>query len=780
MTYDGSIDIATGHGAKSRIWKNKKVLWSYLVRKLEEATQTNETLAEFLKATKEEQGKIKDVGGYVGGYLRSGRRKPENVVHRQLLTLDLDFANLDLWFDFTLLFNCAAVLHSTHKHSAEAPRFRLIIPLDREVTSDEYVAIARRVAGDIGIDLFDNTTFEPNRLMFWPSTPKDQEYYYEFQDGKFLNTDEVLSTYADWTDASLWPTAAKFIEEVKTGITKQADPEAKRGLIGAFCRAYTIHDAIETFLSEEYKRIDDQRYTYLKGSTSGGLITYEDKFSYSHHGTDPTSGKLCNAFDLVRLHKFGHLGEKSVKEMENLIQKDERVKMQIAEETINTARFDFGLEVEPMDLEWTKKLEVDGRGNYLSNAPNINLILANDPQLKGKFRSNDFDNKKYVFSNLPWRTVPVPEPIKNVDYSGIRNYIESIYRISGSQKIEDSFNLEMDRNHFNPVKSYLSGLKWDNTERIDTLLIDYFGAEDNEYSREAIRKTLVAAVARIFDPGCKFDLVLTLVGLEGTGKSTFIRKLGKDWYSDSFVTVQGKEAYEQLHGKWIIEIAELAGFRRSEVEAIKHFISKQEDSYRPAYGHVLETFKRQCILIGSTNDASFLKDANGNRRFMPVDVVPERIKKDIFSMEFDNSVDQIWAEAVYLYNTMENLYLSADANIIANKERKGHTENDERAGIIEEFLERKVPKNYNNMDLDSRKMLLYVDEPDGVKRDTVCVFEIWCECLGNKQADATRYNTKEINQILRSLPGWVDSRTTKRFGIYGIQRYFKRKELRNG
>lgn len=772
------LEIATGLSAKSKSWKNKKIEWSKLVETLRETTFTNETLADFLKATKEEQLKIKDVGGFVGGYLRSGRRNPSNVVYRQLLTLDLDFAKADLWFDFTILFDCAAVLHSTHKHSSENPRFRLIIPLDREVTGDEYVAIARKVAGDIGINLFDNTTFETNRLMFWPSTPKDQQYYFEQQDGPFLSADEILNSYSDWKDSTLWPTATKVIEELRNTALKQADPLEKAGLIGAFCRAYTIHEAIATFLNDEYKQIDESRYTYTKGSTAGGLVTYDDKFSYSHHGTDPTSGQLCNAFDLVRVHKFDHLGhEKSTREMENICRKDDRVKLQIAQESISSARFDFGVEVKEAEsnLDWAKDLEVDARGNYLSNSVNINLILANDPNLKERFKHNIFDSKNYVFKNLPWRTVSTPEPIIDVDFSGVRNYIEVVYGISSSLKVEDSLKLEFRRNCFHPVKDYLSSLKWDKQQRIDNLLIDYFGAIDNVYTRESIRKMLVGAVARIFEPGIKFDLVLTLVGAQGTGKSTFLKKLGKSWFSDTFLTVHGKDALEQIQGCWLIEIAELAGLRKADVEATKQFITKQEDIFRPAYGHVAETFKRQCVFFATTNDDGFLKE-DGNRRFMPVDVNPALVSKDVFSAEFENEIDQIWAEAMQLYKAGEQLYLSKAANEIANFERRKHTEVDERAGLIEQFLDRKLPEKWDDFDVDGRKLLLQQPEPaEGKKRQVVCIFEVWCECLGNKQTDANRYNTKDINQILKSLPGWEACNSTKNFSIYGKQRYFKRK-----
>ena len=244
MTHDGKLNIATGASASTKIWKNKQVLWSEIVQRLSEENRTNETRKEFMSFTKPDQLRIKDVGGYVGGYLNNGRRKPENVLHRQLLTLDIDFAHLDFWIDFTLMCDNAAVLHATHKHCETSPRYRLVMPLNREATPDEYVAVARKLSGELGIELFDNTTFETNRLMFWPSNPKDIEYYFEYQDGEWLDVDKWLASYVDWRDSSSWPTAEKKIAEVHTAIKKQEDPELKKGIVGAFCRAYTIEQAI--------------------------------------------------------------------------------------------------------------------------------------------------------------------------------------------------------------------------------------------------------------------------------------------------------------------------------------------------------------------------------------------------------------------------------------------------------------------------------------------------------------------------------------------------------
>lgn len=792
LTHNGPINIAVGLSATSKIWKNNKILWSDLVKKLSTATRTAETYKQFISATKAEQAKIKDIGGFVGGFLTNGRRDKTNVLYRQLVALDIDFSHSSFWWDFTNLFECAAVIHSTHKSCADKPRHRLIIPLDREVSQEEYQAISRKIAGHLNIDLFDQSTFEVNRLMFWPSVSSDMEYYFEYQDGPFLSADRILAMYNDWHDTSEWPTASDYSETIQSAIKKQEDPEAKKGIVGVFCRTYTIQEAIETFLSEEYEPAGDDRYTYTKGTTAAGLITYEDKFAYSHHGTDPAGGRLCNAFDLVRIHKFGHLDtgkekaeqdKKSYKAMEEFATKDPATRRHIADEKFAEAKFEFaeGLEEETdteTDNSWVEQLEANTRGDYESSANNINLIIQNDKMIKGAFKLNTFDNKRYIVHSLPWRKTNGLELFRDVDYAGIRNYIECVYGIVSSQKVDDALSLEFEKKKFHPIIDYIKGLTWDGIPRVDNLLIDYFGAEDNVYTRAAIRKMLCAAIARVFEPGIKFDLALILVGEQGTYKSTFVKKLGKSWFSDTFITVQGKESFEQIQGAWIVEMAELSGLKKAEVETIKQYISKQEDSFRPAYGRVVETYKRQCVFFGTTNSKDFLKDPTGNRRFAPVDVRRDHVTKSVANDMTPDEVDQIWAEAYQLYLAGEKLYFDDTENTFARIEQTRHAESDERKGLIENFLDRLYPEDWDKKDIYERRA--WLDSPlasnGKVQKNYVCVAEIWAECLGKDKADMSRYNTREINETLKTLSNWEFVSSTKNFPLYGKQKYYKRKE----
>lgn len=796
LIYDGQITIATGRSRRETAWRNKEVQWSELVERLSTTHRTAETYSEYVTAKKPRQDEIKDIGGFVGGFLAGGRRKASSVMNRQLLTLDIDHGTMAVWEDYLLLYENAACLYSTHKHSPEAPRLRLIIPLDREVAPDEYVAIARRVAGNLGIEAFDHTTFEPSRLMYWPSTAKDGVYTWDHQDGPWLCADDVLASYRDWRDSSEWPVSDRSHDLVHRAIAKQGDPLEKPGIIGAWCRTYSIAEVIDTYLSEIYEPCAvEGRYTYRPGSTAAGLVVYEDKYAFSHHGTDPVSGKLCNAFDLVRLHRYGLKDEDaregtpgnklpSYTEMVEFATKQPAVRKLLGAERTSNARGDFAEAItedeEPASDEWLASMDVDRKGNYHSTINNIMLVLDNDPLLRGRFAMNQFEKREVALRDLPWRKItPTSRYLTDTDDAGVRHYLENVYNITGVQKVKDAMDLCVNRHAFHPVKDYLEAVSWDGQHRLDTLLIDYLGAADTPYTRAVTRKALVAAVTRIFRPGTKFDYVLTLVGKQGIGKSTILRMLGRQWYSDSFGTVQGKEAFESIQGVWIVEMGELAGLKKAEVETVKHFISKLEDRYRVAYGRRVESFPRQCVFFGTSNNRDFLRDPTGNRRFWPVDTLEHEPVLDLFKDFTNHEIGQVWAEAVAAYKAGEPLYLTAEMEAAAAAVQTEHAEVDERMGLIQRYLDTLLPDNWEDMNVYDRRAFLGGDElggPGTRVRMRVCIAEIWCEVLGGHQKEMNRFNTKELHDIMRRVEGWEPMESRPRFGAYGTQKGYKRVE----
>lgn len=791
LQYDGLVTIATGSSRRSTNWKNKEILWSELVEKLGKVTRTQETAAEYSRMSKDERDNAKDVGGFVGGVLKGGRRKIDAVTQRRLLTLDMDSIAVgeDPWPTVTLILGCAAVLYSTHSHTQKAPRLRLVMPLSRPVTPEEYEAIARRVAGDIGIDMCDDTTYEPHRLMYWASASYDAEFRYEVQDGPWLDADEQLKQYADWRDPTQWPVSSRRIGAMQRLADKQGDPTAKAGIVGAFCRIYSVEDAIDAFLPDTYKKGGSGRYTYTGGSTSGGMITYDEgKFAYSHHSTDPICGKLCNAFDLVRIHLFGKDDEgtppniaatnlPSYKNMVKWIESNlEGVMKELQSKQLDYIVQLFGDSDEDIDMSWVAQLEVNPKtGNAATTVENIRIIVKNDPRFKGTFYFDEFIGRPMVCSDLPWRRSEAkPRSWDDTDDAGVHNILEKDYKIDSVPKTREGIDLALTDTSRHPVREYLRSLVWDGVKRAETLFIDYLGAEDSRYTRNVTRKALIGAAARILSPGCKHDHMLVLVGPQGCHKSTTLKKLGKGWFSDSLYTMSGKDAYEQLQGNWIIELSEMAATRKAEVEQIKQFVSKQEDNYRAAYARRTMCHPRQCAFFGTTNDEEFLRDPTGARRFWPVVVTDAG--RELGPKLTASIIDQVWAEVVTYYEAGETWYLDSAVEAIARKVQADHTETSGKLGQIENFLNTLLPADWDSWDLDRRLMFWsggFGDGPEGtVPRTKVCALEIWQELYKGDLKSYNQQQGREIINLLRMLPDWRFSTSVNCGVLYGRQRGF--------
>lgn len=789
IVHDGPLSIATGKSRMDKNWKNRAMTWSSLLKRLQNATRTQETIKEYMAMSKADQDRIKDVGGFVGGTLRNGRRKAENVEGRQLVTLDADFAPPGVLEDMAMFADYAYAVYSTHKHTPEKPRLRFLIPLDRPVTPDEYEAIARKLAEGIGIDYFDDTTYQPSRLMYWASVPRDGEFVFTYEDLPWISADEVLGRYPDWTDTSYWPESSRAKEQMKRTAKKQGDPWEKSGLIGAFCRTYTVEEAIETFIPDTYIKCElPGRYTYAEGSTAAGLVIYEDgKFAYSNHATDPAGGKLCNAFDLVRIHKFGIQDEDaapdtattklpSYKAMVELVSNDKETKRELAAAKQKEAAEDFDGEADPD--AWLELLQYDQKGKLLNSLQNVVTILWHDPRLKGIVFNRMADNleiKGEIAWNHPgkfWR---------DADDAQLEAYLACSWKEFSKTRILSAIDKVADDRSYHPVLEYLDSLpEWDGVPRVDTLLVDYLGAEDTEYVRAVTRKTLCAAVHRVRHPGCKFDTVLVLCGPQGIGKSTLVHRLGGEWFSDSLnlADTRDKTAAEKLQGYWIIEIGELAGIGSAGVKTLRSFITTQDDKYRASYGRRVSSHPRQCILIGTTNsEDGYLNDVEGGRRFWPVNT-PSVGKKKVWDM-MQEDVDQIWAEVLYYVAEGESLILSGDAADEAKKRQKAAMMSDPREATVREYLDTMLPENWYERKREDRiDFLCGVEQPQSeapLRRDFVSCQEIWCECFNFTLSKMEAKDSYAIKKIMEKMDGWENKGERKRLGAdYGQQRGYSR------
>ncbi|MEG2789298.1 MAG: virulence-associated E family protein [Romboutsia sp.] len=786
------IGISIGNSRRDKFWKYEEMELKDFVKRISTTIRTAETQEEYNKMSKGEKDNIKDVGGFVLGKLRENRRRKDCVISRSGLTLDMDFATPNTIEEVEMFFGFKCYFYSTHKHTKESPRLRLIIPLSKNVSADEYTAIARKIAAEIGIELFDDTTYDPSRLMYWPSTSKDGEFIFKEIDGQLLNPDEVLKKYNNWKDSKEWPISNRKTTIIQKDIKEQADPLQKEGIVGGFCRTYTLSNAIDKFLPQVYESSEILgRYDYIRATSQGGLVIYDDKFAYSHHASDIACGKLLNAFDLVRIHKFSHLDKDiseennnsnspSYKAMVDFARSDENVKLQLGKERKALAQSEF-TPVENIDKEnWQTILELDKHGRIKDSLSNIANIIRYDENLQN-IVYNQFKSCIDVIGKLPWKQAKLGWG--DADLACAKLYFERVYGIWSPIKFKDALLavIYTERN-YHPIKEYFSTLAWDGVERIDRLLVDYLGAVDSEYVRSVTRKTLCAAVARIYEPGIKFDSILVLSGPQGIGKSTIFEVLGKQWYSDSLciTDMKDKSSAEKLQGYWILELGELAGIKKVDVEIVKSFITRTDDKFRQAYGVNVESHPRSSIIVGSTNsEDGFLRDVTGNRRFWPVYVNGES-KLSPWDLK---DVDQIWAEAIVKYKGGEELFLKGNVAKEANEVQKQSMEGDDREGIVMDYLEKLLPINWESMDLYERRSYLnnYHNNENSegtirVKREKVCTMEIWCECFLNERQNIRRSDSYDIEGILTRVGGWGKYNTNKtgktNFRLYGIQKTF--------
>ena len=774
------MKIAYGNSRMEKRWKNNEISWDDFCRRVSTTQTTTETVEEYRKMTKPQQDAVKDVGGFVGGHLRGGRRKTGTVLCRSMLTLDMDHGTPDILDELSLFNSHELCVYSTHKHTPEAPRLRLIFPLKRDVSEEEYPALARKVAQEIGMDLFDDTTYQPHRLMYWPSTSSNGEYVYQVMDGDILDPDAYLGMYDDWRDVSTWPVSPRESEAVKKAAKQQADPLTKTGAVGVFCRTYPIREAIEKFLPDVYApSAMEGRYDYIPADSSAGVIIIDEKFAYSFHATDPACGQLLNAFDAVRVHKFPDDDpKKSYNAMAEFAAADEKVKLRIFEEKRQAAAEDFD-DADPD--AWKKQLQYEKKSMELkNNLHNLMLILENDENLKG-IVFNQLADGMEIRGNVPW-----PHPAKfwrDADDAQLICYVDAAYGTFSARNYDIAVTKAVDDRSYHPIREFFETLPdWDGVERTDTLLIDYLGAEDTPYVRAVTRKELCAAYCRVYHPGIKFDSMIVLNGDQGIGKSTLIAKLGGEWYSDSLnlSDMNDKTAAEKLQGYWIMEIGELAGMRKADLDKVKAFISRQDDKYRASFGRRVTPHPRQCVFFGTTNSQNgYLRDITGNRRYWNVKV-PGNGKYKPWDMDED-TVKQVWAEVMVYAKAGEKLYLSPELEDYAKEEQRAAMERDDREGLVQEYLDMLLPDTWESMDVYKRRD--YVRDaddpmrPDGsVRRKEFSNMEIWCECFGKPKEDMKPSDSYAISAIMERIAGWSKTGKAKILPIYGRQRIYKRDE----
>lgn len=775
---------------------NKRLPLPNFVARFKEVHRTPEKRAVYAKLSDAEQKELKGRNGWwFRTHIDGKKRNRRSGQPSDLVTLDFDYPTRE-YFEAVRTGKAGIpwryFIHTSRSHTPEKPRFRLVMILNEPVDNELYMAVSRIAAQRIDPDMafVDKVSFRPAQMMFMPTTSKDGEFVFADHTtrGEDLDWQALLDEFAliaDWRDVTQLPRCAGE-KSLRESSEKAENPTEKDGPVGFFCRAYTVMDAIEAF-DLPYEPVDvhsaKPRYTYTGGTTVNGAEVQDDGlFLYSHHGSDPCSDMLVNAFDLVRIHKFGDLEEnegdgtpmahrQSWKKMIALCEADSAYRKERTKAKFDTnAMFDslwdedqveveeateqhtldediaevVGLyngfklqednpviailgEAKPIRVDrakrrpkppkdWIDSLDTTQQGVLKNTAFNVSKIISHDPRFRDAIGFNEFLNDAVVLKPIRTKLDWIPafdvkdtlsgEPWQDKHDAVMRTILSAPngpgligWGINPSDKdLGTGLRLAAHNNAFHPVREVLESFTHDGKARAESLFIRWLGCPDTPYYREAARLFLIAAVARIYEPGTKFDYVPVLWGAQGVRKSTFIRILALNWFGELTARFDDEQALAgQMAGCWIMELAELASMAKAQVEDVKVFISALVTKVRLAYDRRVTTFPRQCVFMGSTNTLDFLKDETGNRRFWPIQVMVDSIDTEAFAAE----VPQLWAEALKLYRAMraENphgelkLTLSREALATAQglqEKARRRTDLDFVVEVIQPILDAKV------------------------------------------------------------------------------------------
>ena len=736
--YSNTILYSLGSGNNLGKAKNVSETIRKFADRFREPHVTPETYREYKAMGDTRQQTLKGIAGWMmRGSIKKGENRNRNSIQpSKLMTLDIDYATpefVELLKAGKILPGVALIAHSTRSHTPENPRLRIIIFLEEAVSRDRYQAACRITAkaADPEMQWVDKVSFRPAQMMFMPTVSKDMKKHYVFyeQGGDLWDHEEAISQWelinGSADDIGNLPRTPGE-DELREAAEFAEDPLDKKGPVGDFCRAYSITELVEgkdgekgilshVYAPSEWHQGAITRMTWLGGHSHNGAVVYDDKFVYSHHGTDPTADHLVNAYDLVRLHLFGDHDDKvdsdtpmkdlpSTKKMTEMLRGDQHYRIAQAEsrydieemlqdddveyetddrpgasELLDGIDDEEQVEIddllgEPVDTPWSKrkdrqrtrktwakappkrwiatKLELTDDGIIKTTMPNIAYIVLYDPRFFRKVAFNlfsksivfvgDFKSKMELIPSFKCEDKQNGDDWQEINDLIVRTIIElpagnggSGYGIKvGKEMVHDAVRVAGNRNTFHPILEYLDDLRDQEPlgppDLIERLFIDYYGCPDTRYYRDLSRLILIASVARVEEPGCKFDYAVVVEGEQGTRKSSSIMALYSQQY---FGEIDGdlgnlQKTAEQIAGKWALELPELSAMHKSEANDTKAFMSRQQDDVRMVYDRNKSKFPRQCVIWGTTNDQQYLRDTTGGRRYLIVELLANMIDTD--------------------------------------------------------------------------------------------------------------------------------------------------------
>ena len=736
---------------------------------------------DFIKGA-QEPATEKDCGAYMAGKATSTSRKDSRVEYRSMVTLDADKAESDLPARVEGL-GLTALVHSTYSHTTDTPRYRVIIPLmGPGLTEEEYPRAARGLMEALGKEQFDPTCDQAKRIMYGPSASNPDQYEVYSYEGETATAQGLLQRFGGFSATP----------EHKRG--RKCDPYKLPGVIGAFNRLYDMARAVEEF-NLPYEQVGENRWKYSPAQNAGGVCVYPDGYVYSNHASDPAGGRALCMFDLVAMHMFGDADEAADTPL-NVAPKDrpsiqkamrEFVKLRdVKKEMIGS---NLTSSDNPERDDWVSKLHIHPKtGRTLDEVNNWDLLIEHDPVLTG-LAYNSMNLTTITLRDFPWRKVTAGEDdqLTDTDRTNISSHIQRTYNMRRPPKehLNDMVAVAAKKHVFHPAEDYLNGLEWDGMSRIETWL----PGEANGYKRSIARLAAVQAVARMLNPGIKVDNCLIFAGGEGLGKSWLIERMAHGWSCTLGSIDPGhmRDTILIMSRSWIAVADEGHSLKKADADTMKNFITRTHDELRLLYEREPLVLPRRQVLWGTTNDSTFLRAQEGNRRFLIVNVT-EKLDFDKYTGEY---VDQVWAEAVHIWKESVAKYgvegnpalrLNDEEEAVARGVREAATEEQPLVGLIESYLDTLVPEGWEYMPVDERIMWLRKAEQGLVKPGThrierVCSLEIWQIMLGNKCGRPSRRDSLEIAEALRKVAGWESSGAKRsRFAFFGQQRYFSRVE----
>lgn len=776
MTHDPEYPAAFGTGKKTAHWKPAVVRWSEIIGWMQ-SPRDSKDVGGYVFAKLVSRTKIHATTGKAcsGGYHRDNKSLESRSA---LIVLDIDRAEPD--FDATVdlvLMGHAYVLHTTFSSTPDEPRYRLIVQADREMTVTEYGQAAESLAQLLPDCDIDRRSFAAAQFMYFPAASRPEWFEYWVGQGDPVVVDQLLDSL-------------EFVDEESIPVPgrNKRNPFEIDGPVGAFNRVYADWDELIEKFDLPYESIAEGRWRLKGSSHDGGLTLFSDGLVQSFHANDPAFGTQ-NAFDLVRLHEFSDLDEfakpgtpvnrlPSHIAMQDMVMADERVIMEMFNETAQVFADspDDADDAEDDDASWKLKLAWTRQGKLSGNdLHNWDLLRRHDPIFR-RLRYNDMTQTvEWTVGTLPWREVLEDVEVNDEDRTEFHDYLIRTYKFDGIPR--ELFDRRTDataraRTYY-PVRDYLDGLTWDGVPRLETCLP---GVRPTDYTRWVARKCLVAAVARVYEPGCFWDHTLVLYGDEGVGKSKWISRMANGWSANLPPRIDGADAMMVMQRSWIVVSDEGHAMKRSDFEALKDFLTRTEDTYRRPYARQPLTFKRRAVVWSTTNDETFLRNEVGNRRFLVVRCV-ESVDFDAMDRHY---VDQVWAEAVDLYRSgAEELFVSGAQGDQAALERSHFTEEDVLAGVVIEYLDRLVPSSWETMDRFERVAWMREREfnaPGTDRINRICSAELFEIAFGRRLGDDKPGEIPRITNILKRLDDWALEGTSPDSGGYGPQLMFVRKD----